>query len=42
MNLGYKPATAERTAEAVRRSLGAAAPVEDQLREALRLIAGAP
>ena len=42
MNLGYKPATAERTAEAVRRSLGTAAPVEDQLREALRLIAGAP
>jgi holliday junction DNA helicase RuvA len=42
VNLGYKPAAAERTAEAVRRSLGTAAPVEDQLREALRLIAGAP
>jgi len=42
LNLGYKPATAERTAEAVRRSLGAAAAVEDQLREALRLISGAP
>jgi holliday junction DNA helicase RuvA len=42
VNPGYKPVAAERTAEAVRRSLGAAAPVEDQLREALRLIAGAP
>ena len=42
VNLGYKPAAAERTADAVRRSLGASAPVEDQLREALRLIAGAP
>jgi Holliday junction DNA helicase RuvA len=42
VNLGYKPAAAERTADAVRRSLGFAAPVEEQLREALRLIAGAP
>jgi len=42
LNLGYKPAAAERTAEAVRRSLGPAAAVEDQLREALRLIYGAP
>jgi Holliday junction DNA helicase RuvA len=42
LNLGYKPATAERTAEAVRRSLGPAAAVEDQLREALRLMSGAP
>ena len=42
MNLGYRPAAAERTAEAVRRNLGAAAPLEDQLREALRVIAGAP
>jgi Holliday junction DNA helicase RuvA len=42
VNLGYKPSAAERTAEAVRRSLGAAAPVEAQLREALRVIAGAP
>jgi len=42
LNLGYKPATAERTADAVRRSLGPAAAVEDQLREALRLISGAP
>ncbi|MFL5311986.1 MAG: Holliday junction branch migration protein RuvA [Myxococcales bacterium] len=42
LNLGYKPATAERTAEAVRRALGPAAAVEDQLREALRLISGAP
>lgn len=42
LNLGYRPAAAERTAEAVRRSLGPAAPLEDQLREALRLIQGAP
>ena len=42
VNLGYRPAAAERTAEAVRRNLGAAAPLEDQLREALRVIAGAP
>jgi holliday junction DNA helicase RuvA len=42
VNLGYKPAAAEHTADAVRRSLGVSAPVEDQLREALRLIAGAP
>jgi len=41
LNLGYKPSTAERTAEAVRRSLGPAAAVEEQLREALRLISGA-
>jgi Holliday junction DNA helicase RuvA len=42
VNLGYRPAAAERTADQVRRTLGAAAPMEDQLREALRLIAGAP
>ena len=42
VNLGYRPAAAERTAETVRRNLGAAAPLEDQLREALRVIAGAP
>jgi Holliday junction DNA helicase RuvA len=42
LNLGYKPAAAERTAEAVRRTLGPASAVEDQLREALRLISGAP
>ncbi len=42
VNLGYRPAAAERTAEIVRRNLGATAPLEDQLREALRLIAGAP
>lgn len=42
INLGYRPAAAERTAEAVRRSLGPAAPLEEQLREALRLISGAP
>jgi len=41
INLGYRPAAAERTADQVRRSLGPAAPLEDQLREALRLIAGA-
>jgi holliday junction DNA helicase RuvA len=41
VNLGYRPASAERTAETVRRNLGATAPLEDQLREALRLIAGA-
>ena len=41
VNLGYRFAAAERTAETVRRNLGAAAPLEDQLREALRLIAGA-
>jgi holliday junction DNA helicase RuvA len=41
LNLGYKPTTAERTAEAVRRSLGPGAAVEEQLREALRLISGA-
>ena len=42
LNLGYRPATAERTAEAVRRSLGPGAPLEAQLREALKLIAGSP
>ena len=42
VNLGYRPSAAERTAETVRRNLGAAAPLEDQLREALRVIAGAP
>jgi Holliday junction DNA helicase RuvA len=42
INLGYRPTAAERTAETVRRNLGAAAPLEEQLREALRLIAGAP
>jgi Holliday junction DNA helicase RuvA len=42
INLGYRPAAAERTAEAVRRSLGTAAPLEAKLREALKLIVGAP
>lgn len=42
INLGYRPAAAERTAEAVRRSLGVSAPLEARLREALKLIAGAP
>jgi Holliday junction DNA helicase RuvA len=40
LNLGYKPAAAQRTAEAVRRSLGADAGLEEQLREALKVIAG--
>jgi Holliday junction DNA helicase RuvA len=42
VNLGYRPAAAERTAEAVRRSLGPSAPLEAQLREALRVISGTP
>ncbi|MCA1828007.1 MAG: Holliday junction branch migration protein RuvA [Myxococcales bacterium] len=42
VNLGYRPAAAERTAETVRRNLGPKAALEDQLREALRLISGAP
>ncbi len=42
LNLGYKPAQAERTADAVRRALGASAPLEAQLREALKLIQGTP
>ena len=42
VNLGYRPAAAERTAETVRRNLGPAAPLEDRLREALRLISGVP
>ena len=42
LNLGYRPAAAERTADAVRRSLGPAAPLEAQLREALKVISGAP
>jgi Holliday junction DNA helicase RuvA len=41
LNLGYRPAAAERTAEAVRRSLGPSAPLEAQLREALKVISGA-
>lgn len=42
VNLGYRPAAAERTADAVRRALGPAASLEEQLREALRLIQGSP
>jgi len=42
VNLGYRPAAAERTADQVLRSLGPAAPLEAKLREALRLISGAP
>lgn len=41
LNLGYKPAQAERTAEAARRTLGSKATIEEQLREALRLLSGA-
>jgi holliday junction DNA helicase RuvA len=42
LNLGYKPAAVQRTAEAVRRALGPAAGLEDQLREALKVISGTP
>lgn len=42
LNLGYKPAAAQRTAEVVQRKLGAGAPLEERLREALKVIAGAP
>jgi Holliday junction DNA helicase RuvA len=38
LNLGYKQAAAERAAESVRKALGAGAPLEEQLREALRAI----
>ena len=38
LNLGYKQATAERAAENARKALGEAAPLEDQVREALRSI----
>lgn len=41
LNLGYKPAAAQRTAEAVRRTMGAKAGLEEQLREALKIISGA-
>lgn len=40
LNLGYKPAAAQRTAEVVRRTMGAKAGLEDQLREALKVISG--
>lgn len=42
LNLGYRPAQAERAAEAARRSLGPSAALEEQVREALRLIQGTP
>ena len=42
INLGYRAPAAERTAEQVRRNLGPKAPLEAQLREALKLISGAP
>ncbi len=42
LNLGYKDALAERTAESVRRALGPQAPLEAQLREALKTIQGGP
>ncbi|MBS2022237.1 MAG: Holliday junction branch migration protein RuvA [Deltaproteobacteria bacterium] len=41
LNLGYKPAQAERTAEAVRRALGGKATLDEQIREALKIISGA-
>ncbi|GAC1597235.1 MAG: Holliday junction branch migration protein RuvA [Myxococcales bacterium] len=40
LNLGYKPASVQRTAEAVRRALGPGAGLEEQLREALKVISG--
>jgi Holliday junction DNA helicase RuvA len=42
LNLGYKQAAAQRTADVVRRTMGAEAGLEEQLREALKVIAGAP
>jgi Holliday junction DNA helicase RuvA len=41
LNLGYKPAAVQRTAEAVRRALGPNAGLEEQLREGLKVISGA-
>jgi Holliday junction DNA helicase RuvA len=41
LNLGYKQAQAERAAEAVRRALGPRAALEEQLREALKVLTGA-
>ena len=41
LNLGYKPAQVERAADVVRRALGAKAPLEEQLREALKALSGA-
>ena len=41
LNLGYRQGQVERAADAVRRSLGPKAPLEEQLREALKVLAGA-
>ena len=41
LNLGYKPAQAERAGEAARRALGPKAALEEQLREALKALSGA-
>jgi holliday junction DNA helicase RuvA len=41
LNLGYKQAQVERAADAVRRALGPKAPLEEQLREALKSLTGA-
>ena len=38
LNLGYKQNVAERAAEGARKALGEGAPLEDQVREALRLV----
>jgi len=38
LNLGYRPSAAERAAEAVRKGLGVEASLEEQVREALRLL----
>jgi Holliday junction DNA helicase RuvA len=38
LNLGYRQSAAERAAEAVQRALGSSAPLEDQVREALRVL----
>jgi Holliday junction DNA helicase RuvA len=38
LNLGYRQSSAERAAEAVQRALGAGAPLEEQVREALRVL----
>ena len=38
LNLGYKQNVAERAAEGARKSLGEGAPLEEQVREALRLV----
>ena len=41
LNLGYRQGQVERAADAVRRALGPKAPLEEQVREALKVLAGA-